>query len=210
MPAQPPLVIQPAPAAKPVNGSTSAKNAIKPLQETPKTVTVKLNPLTKLRVLLTEAFQKNNGESMTLSALGTALRAVDKAFDPNHYGDKSLGKVLAKMPDFVRVEIKNGVHYATLQKQTSAGAPKKPPAIAPVPIDNLAQFQVLLRKAFDQSGEEWLDLSALVNRLKQVDPNFQIKHYGSATISKLLKRMPEVVEVKQQNKKWIARLRKRG
>lgn len=64
-------------------------------------------------------------------------------------------------------------------------------------IQPLHEFQILLGKAFAESNGKWVRLSALGQSLRQIEPTFKPNRYGSASLSKLLKKHPKSVEVKQ-------------
>lgn len=59
----------------------------------------------------------------------------------------------------------------------------------------IKQLQKLLEKVFSTLNVEWIDLPELGKQLRQIDPKFTHKAYGSATLSKLLRRLPEFVEM---------------
>ena len=77
-------------------------------------------------------------------------------------------------------------------------APNKP---APTPktkvfveAKDANEFIPLLQKAFEVIGTEWVALIKLGNTLHNLDAAYSASKYGSATLSKLLLRFPQLIE----------------
>lgn len=68
----------------------------------------------------------------------------------------------------------------------------------------------LITKAFAQipkNAEDWVTLAELGTALRQVQTGFENKHYGHATLTKLLQSMTDFVEIKTQDSVKVVRLK---
>lgn len=64
-------------------------------------------------------------------------------------------------------------------------------------IKPLSEFEALLKQVLPTKGQ--ILLTVLKQKLKKTDPSFKIKDYGSATLAKLLKRVPHIVTLSNKN-----------
>jgi len=150
------------------------KVVTKPAQQPKKTK--KQKPIAEFQMLLEKAFKTVNQESIALNTLGKALKDVDSTYKPQIYGSSTLTKLLKKLPN--AVEVKNSKAKLKSWKPYS-----------PKPI---AEFQILLEKAFKTVNQEPIDLKTLGEILKGIDSTYKSQIYGSSTLTKLLKKLPNI------------------
>lgn len=139
----------------------------------------KLKPIAEFQILLEQAFKNVNQEWISLNTLGKTLKNIDATYKPQIYGSSTLTKLLKKLPK--AVEVKDGKVKLKSWKPYS-----------PKPI---AEFQILLDKAFKSVNQESIPLKALGDILKGIDSGYKPQIYGSSTLSKLLKKLPTIVLV---------------
>jgi hypothetical protein len=132
-------------------------------------------PIAEFQILLEKAFKTVNQESIALNTLGKALKDIDSTYKPQIFGSSTLTKLLKKLPT---VTVKSG--KATIKKRN---VKKQKP---------IAEFQLLLEKAFRSVNQESIALNTLGKALKDIDSTYKPQIYGSSTLSKLLKKLPNV------------------
>jgi uncharacterized LabA/DUF88 family protein len=155
-----------------------------------------------LQKLLSKAFAAVRPDAdgwVNLSALDAALRKVQPNFTIKTYGCASLTKFLQTMPDFVDLRTQGTTASARLKHYTVSQqiAPEKPTK--------------LLQKAFAAvrpDADGWVNLSALDAALRKVQPNFTVKAYGRASLTKFLQTMPNFVDLRTHGTTASARLKK--
>jgi Ca2+-binding EF-hand superfamily protein len=161
----------------------------------------KTNNQPKVRKLLKKAFAKVEQDTngwVSLSALGAALHQVNADFQTDHYGHTNLSQLVQSIPDFVEFQADGNNNSARLKSDNS---PKRP---------NPNNLQKLLTKAFfnaEQDSSGWVTLSSLGTALSQAQTGFKTKHYGHANLSKLLQKMPSLVELRANGSVKSARLK---
>lgn len=157
----------------------------------------------KIRKLLSKAFAKAPQDKqgwVGLSPLGMALSQVQTGFNTDDYGYATLSKLLQSMPDFIEIRGEGNAISARLKNNTTAKQ------------RNLNKLQKLIEKAFakvPQNKDSWMTLSALGTALREIQSGFKSNNYGHATLSKLLKSMPNFVELRGEGSGTLARLKKR-
>lgn len=130
----------------------------------------------------------------SLSALGSALREVESDFQTSAYGHATLSKLLRSMPDVVELRTHKNSMQARIKNRKY----------------QLMGVRRLILTAFirvPDKQEGWVSLSALGTILRQIQPSFQPNHYGHASLSKLLRHMPEFVELETRADVLCARLK---
>lgn len=135
-----------------------------------------LKSITKFQALLEEAFKSVNQEWIALNTLGKILKDIDATYKPQSYGSSTLTKLLKKLPTVV--ELIDGKAKLKSWKPYSS----KP----------ITEFQVLLEKAFKSVNQESITLKALGEILKGIDSTYKPQIYGSSTLTKLLKKLPNI------------------
>jgi uncharacterized protein (TIGR00288 family) len=92
--------------------------------------------------------------------------------------------------------------------------PKKtaqPQKAQPPKNNKSAELKKLLTKAFAEGkpdADGWLSLSDLGSLLPKIETGFRPNNYGHATLSKLLKNLPDIIELRTKNKVQSAKLKK--
>lgn len=127
---------------------------------------------------------------VALPDLRKMLQEIQPGFQTQHYGHATLSKLLQSMPDFVDLYTNGTAQSARLKSFT------------PTPVSESSNLQQLLLKAMTSVKKDaygWVSLSALGTVLREVKPGFQTKHYGHANLTKLLKSMPDFVEIRTKN-----------
>jgi len=82
-------------------------------------------------------------------------------------------------------------------------AKDKPVTTTTTPASSRKKLLNLLRRAFDltaQDDQVWVDLGALGNVLRRLEPSFDSRTYGFKSLTLLITSMPEHIEVKNANK----------
>lgn len=106
-------------------------------------------------------------------------------------GTKNAAKSLQKLPNFILIE--SG-------KKTSPQPDKihqAPRLSKPSKSKTINEFLQLLEKAFATLNQDCVSLARLGTILKRIDPTYKVNDYGSAQLSKLLKKLPDFVELKE-------------
>jgi uncharacterized LabA/DUF88 family protein len=82
------------------------------------------------------------------------------------------------------------------RRRTSRTPRKAPPAAEPAPPTSPSQ---LLKKAFDMAVQDdgWAFLGTMGSRLRQLDPSFDPRTYGSKQLSTLIRTYPNIFEIKE-------------
>lgn len=93
--------------------------------------------------------------------------------------------------------------FIFIRHESPAVVNEQPPAIS----DEAKEVIVRAFELSSQNGDEWVDLSILGALLRKVQPSFKTKHYGHGNLSKLLKSMPDVIELQANGSVKSARLR---
>lgn len=82
-------------------------------------------------------------------------------------------------------------------------AKDKPVTTTTTPASSRKKLLNLLRRAFDltaQDDQVWVNLGALGNVLRRLEPSFDSRTYGFKSLTLLITSMPEHIEVKNANK----------
>lgn len=156
---------EPAPTKPPV--TNPAPNNVQPIGDTQ-----------TLKALFVKAFALNgNGSSLVqLSAIGSYLRQIDPAFEPQTYGYERLSQLVEAHPNIIEVKKNDSIYYVRMKQ------PKTKP------------LKKLLAAAFDLAVKEngWANLGELGNRLRQIDPAFEPQTYGHKQLLQLVQAHPQV------------------
>lgn len=115
--------------------------------------------------------------------------------------DFSIERLLA-LPSPMKPQ-KNKTKKFVPQKQNQKKTPPKKAPSKPKTMlvtKDPRDFIPLLQKAFAVIGTEWVALIKLGNTLHNLDATYSASAYGSATLSKLLLKFPDLVEFDNDNK----------
>ncbi len=148
---------------------------------------------------------------ISLSALGTTLREVQADFSAPKYGYATLTNLLESMPDVVELHTNGSGKTARLKGYTPP-KPKQPSALKTASTAPAQELKKLITAGFDQAtakdAEGWVTLSTLGSALRQVRPGFTSNAHGHSTLIKLLKTMPDLVELRKKGGADSARIKK--
>lgn len=116
-------------------------------------------------------------------------------------------KVLIMGTENAATLLKNDSEFILLENEIVTKPPQKPKKTKK--LKSIAQFHTLLEKAFKAVDQESIALNTLGKTLKNIDSTYKPQIYGSSSLSKLLKKLPNVTvkngkatikEKKKQNK----------
>lgn len=129
----------------------------------------------EIRNLLCQALA--DGQWVTMSALGNALRQLVPGFSTAQFGFPKLWNLILAYGDLIdhRPGLSGPIGEVRLT----------PTAVKPDPSP-------LLRQAL--ASRAWMTLAAAGSALRACDPRFDVKRYGHAQLQKLLRAHPQLVE----------------
>jgi uncharacterized LabA/DUF88 family protein len=62
---------------------------------------------------------------------------------------------------------------------------------------SLSQFVSLIQEAYKRIGREWVNVESLANMVLQIDSSFSPKTYNASRFSKLLEKLPYLIEIRK-------------
>ncbi|MDX2161841.1 MAG: NYN domain-containing protein [bacterium] len=160
-----------------------------------------LQPLRKLMLKAMQIALRDADGWVTLASLGTALTHVQPGYRTKAYGFATLSKAVRAMPDLLDFAVFD-THKCVRLKNAADAAAYSPETMRSLISAAFSGIQ------YDQDG--WVKLSALGSAVRKLQPEFDPKHYGHSTLSKLFCSLPDLVEVRQDSSGYSARLHPSG